>query len=99
MKNKYFLYVEGDTNEGNYIGKLSELGEISENEAKDIARKISSFHDYNFINGSYDVIDPSIDEDEAAYLKERFLPYNDDCGGYCYDVASVELIKGEVVPF
>lgn len=38
MKNKYFLYIEGDTNEGNYIGKLSELGEVSEKEAKDIAR-------------------------------------------------------------
>lgn len=99
MKNKYFLYVEGVTNEDDYIGKLSELGDVSENEAKEIARKIISFHDYNFINGTYDDMDPSIDEDEAVYLKERFVPYNNDCGGYCYNVTSVEIIKGDIVPF
>ena len=92
MKNKYFLYVEGDTNEDDYIGKLSELGDVNENEAKEIARKLTSFQENVFT-------DSSIDEDEAVYLKERFVPYNNDCGGYCYDVTSVELIKGEVVPF
>ena len=92
MKNKYFLYIEGYTKEDDYIGKLSELGDISENEAKDIACKLTSFYENVFT-------DPSIDEDEAAYLKERFVPYNNDCGGYCYDVTTVELIKGEVVPF
>lgn len=92
MKNKYFLYVEGDTNEDDYIGKLSELGDVNENEAKEIARKLTSFQENVFT-------DPSIDEDEAVYLKERFVPYNNDCGGYCYDVTSVELIKGEEIPF
>ena len=87
-----FLYVEGYTNEDDYIGKLSELGDVSENEAKEIASKLAPFYENVFT-------DPSIDEDEAVYLKERFVPYNNDCGGYCYDVTTVQLIKGEVVPF
>lgn len=66
MRNKYFLYVEGDTNEDDYIGKLSELSDVSENKAKEIARKLTSFHENVFT-------DPSIDEDEAVDLKENFI--------------------------
>lgn len=92
MRNKYFLYVEGDTNEDDYIGKLSELSDVSENKAKEIARKLTSFHENVFT-------DPSIDEDEAVDLKENFVPYNNDTGGYCNDITTVQLIKGETVPF
>lgn len=65
---------------------------MSENKAKEIARKLTSLSDYVFM-------DESIDEDEAAYLKENFVPYNNDTGGYCNDITTVQLIKGETVPF
>ena len=88
MNDKYFIYVEGDTNKSDYIGKLTELENITENEAKQIANKILSFHDYI-------ITDESVGDKEADYLKKTFIPFDTNYGEFCHNVTSVKLIKGQ----
>lgn len=95
---KFYLYIEGDTNDGDYIGRLREINEIDIPRIKKVTDAIKnnpeiewSVHEYT--DETYeDFIEKGLVSEEDADFFNGFIPYGETG---VHTIEKINLIKVE----